>query len=533
LLGCFHDGPRTNPTELDMFVRPPHHLVHFLLGEQVLDEALAEGVTWGEPVAQTEAGVWLGEELYERLLGCSGSNTAVGNFAFYGGYGVGKLAMAQSIAHQRGEPLLIIDCALVREWGEMLPKLLRDAQLYRAVLYFHHWDVLLEEHQPPLALVQGLWGYGGVVIMAGTRPWQVRQVGGQKPLYEVRFPELGYEVRRQIWAYELEVQGVDTAVIPTLQLDDLANHFQFSPGQIRDAVATAQNLSRWQNEPLDQQHLLIACRAHSNQNLADLATKIKLRYTWQDIILPPDTQEQLHELINQARQRPTVHHRWGFGAKLTGKGISALFTGDPGTGKTMSADIIAGELGLDLYKVDLSSLVSKYIGETEKNLDRVFTEATTSNAVLFFDEADAIFGKRSEVKDSRDRYANLEISYLLQRMEAYDGIAILATNMRANLDEAFTRRFDFITDFPFPDAEAREEIWRIHFPPEAPVAEGLDLALLARRYPVAGGNIRKMVLAAAFLAAQAHEPINMTHLFHAARRDYQKMGRLLEDGLFG
>ncbi|MCZ7666771.1 MAG: ATP-binding protein [Chloroflexi bacterium] len=205
----------------------------------------------------------------------------------------------------------------------------------------------------------------------------------------------------------------------------------------------------WRGGPLSTDDLFAASRAHSNQNLTRLATKIQPRYTWEDIVLPADTFTQLREMVNTVKNRPTVYDNWGFDQKLAlGKGLSALFAGESGTGKTMSADIMAGELGLDLYKVDLSTVVSKYIGETEKNLDRIFTEAATSNAILFFDEADAIFGKRSEVKDSHDRYANIEISYLLQRMEMYDGVVILATNLRANLDDAFTRRLHFVVEFP-------------------------------------------------------------------------------------
>lgn len=198
----------------------------------------------------------------------------------------------------------------------------------------------------------------------------------------------------------------------------------------------------------------------------------------------------------------------------------------------MSADIIAGTLGLDLYKVDLSTLVSKYVGETEKNLDHIFREAATSNAVLFFDEADAIFGKRSEVKDSHDRYANIEISYLLQRMETYDGVVILATNMRANLDEAFTRRLHFAIEFPFPEAADREHIWRVTVPEELPLADDVDFGLLAQRFRIAGGNIRNIILAAAFLAAEAGEPLGLAHMLHATRREYQKMGRLIDESLF-
>jgi SpoVK/Ycf46/Vps4 family AAA+-type ATPase len=198
----------------------------------------------------------------------------------------------------------------------------------------------------------------------------------------------------------------------------------------------------------------------------------------------------------------------------------------------MAADIMAGQLGQDLYKIDLSMLVSKYIGETEKNLNRVFTEAQTSNAILFFDEADAIFGKRSEVKDSHDRYANIEISYLLQRMEAYDGVVILATNLRANLDDAFTRRLHFIVEFPFPEASDREIIWQVNVPQETPLNPDVDFGLLARRYRITGGNIRNIIMAAAFLAAETGESVGMKQLLHASRREYQKMGRLIDDELF-
>jgi SpoVK/Ycf46/Vps4 family AAA+-type ATPase len=209
--------------------------------------------------------------------------------------------------------------------------------------------------------------------------------------------------------------------------------------------------------------------------------------------------------------------------------VTVLFAGPPGTGKTMAAEIIAGELGLDLYKIDLSTIVSKYIGETEKNLERIFVEATTSNAILFFDEADALFGKRSEVRDSHDRYANIEISYLLQRMEAYDGVTILATNMRANLDEAFTRRLQFAVDYPFPDEEYRLRIWQALFPPDVPRDADLDFAAMARRFKLAGGNIRNIIVGAAYLAATDGRQVTMEHLIHGTRRELQKMGRLIGD----
>ena len=230
------------------------------------------------------------------------------------------------------------------------------------------------------------------------------------------------------------------------------------------------------------------------------------------------------------RNRPLVLDKWGVGQKLVpSRGITVLFAGPPGTGKTMAAEIVAGELGLDLYKIDLSSIVSKYIGETEKNLENIFHAAESSNAILFFDEADALFGKRSEVRDSHDRYANIEISYLLQRMEAYDGVTMLATNLRANLDEAFTRRLQFAVDFPFPEEKDRLRIWQTLFPPDVPREPDLDFGLLAKRFKLAGGSIRNIIVSSAFLAASNGSLVTMAHLLHSTRRELQKMGRLVED----
>jgi SpoVK/Ycf46/Vps4 family AAA+-type ATPase len=209
--------------------------------------------------------------------------------------------------------------------------------------------------------------------------------------------------------------------------------------------------------------------------------------------------------------------------------VTILFSGPPGTGKTMGAEVIAGDLKLDLYKIDLSTLVSKYIGETEKNLERIFSEAESSNAILFFDEADSLFGKRSEVRDSHDRYANLEISYLLQRMEAYDGVTILATNLRANLDEAFTRRLHFAVNFPFPDEAYRRIIWQTLFPKTVPCDPHVDLDLMAYRFKLAGGNIRNIIVNAAYLAAADGQVVTMEHLLHSTARELQKMGKIVKN----
>jgi hypothetical protein len=272
-----------------------------------------------------------------------------------------------------------------------------------------------------------------------------------------------------------------------------------------------------------------ACRVQARPKLDDLAQRIEPAATWNDLVLSDTGLQTLREVAVHVRRRMTVYQTWGFATKgLRGLGISALFSGVSGTGKTMAAEVLASELRLDLYRIDLSAVVSKYIGETEKNLRRVFDAAEEGGAILLFDEADALFGKRSEVRDSHDRYANIEVSYLLQRMEAYRGLAILTTNLKSALDTAFLRRLRFIVDFPFPDASLRAEIWRRIFPHETPT-ENLDAVKLAQ-LNVAGGNIRNIALNAAFLAADANEPVRMKHLLRAAENEYMKLERSLSDG---
>jgi hypothetical protein len=277
--------------------------------------------------------------------------------------------------------------------------------------------------------------------------------------------------------------------------------------------------------------LAAACRDASRRALGEfggLARRIVPCAGWEDLVLAARHKRQLRAIADQALHRWRVHERWGFARRSgRGLGISALFTGASGTGKTMAAEVLAGELGLELYQVDLSAVVSKYIGETEKNLRRVFDAAEGSGAVLFFDEADALFGKRSEVKDSHDRYANVEVSYLLQRMEQYEGIAILATNLRSALDQAFMRRLRFVVEFPFPDAAERREIWRRVLPLELP-QDGVDVDRLAR-LNLPGGNIRNIALSAAFLAAAENGAVTMRHLRAAAEAECAKLERPLAD----
>jgi SpoVK/Ycf46/Vps4 family AAA+-type ATPase len=316
------------------------------------------------------------------------------------------------------------------------------------------------------------------------------------------------------------------------QIKTLTSQFDLGTQGIRAASAEVlEGLSQGREEAPGAV-LWEACRAQSRPRLDDLAQRIEPAAVWDELVLPELQRQVLREIAVHVRQRSKVYETWGFTTKGTrGLGISALFAGASGTGKTMAAEVLAGELRLDLYRIDLSQVVSKYIGETEKNLRRVFDAAEEGGAILLFDEADALFGKRSEVKDSHDRYANIEVSYLLQRMEAYRGLAILTTNMKNALDTAFLRRIRFIVQFPFPDAAQRAEIWRRIFPADTPT-EDLKVDKLAR-LNVAGGNIRNIALNAAFLAAEAGEPVGMTHLLRAARSEYSKLEKPLTETEIG
>ncbi len=457
--------------------------------------------------------------------------------AFYGPDRGGRQAAAQFVAARLGRSLLQVDLAGLVKAGlspeQALRLALRDARLIGAIPYLGGWDACLAERRPPPHLLAELCRYPAIAIVAGQTRWQAAGIRRERPLFWQTFPLPDFRQRRALWRHFLAPAApAEATEARPGQVDPtpLADQFYLATDQIRDAVATARDAALQHQAPLTVEDLFAAARTHSLTRLGSLARQIRPRYDWADIILPPDQLTLLREIVKTVQGRSIVLEGWGLGQKLaSGRGVTILFSGPPGTGKTMAAEVIARNLGLDLYKIDLSTLVSKYIGETEKNLERIFSEAERSNAILFFDEADALFGKRSEVRDSHDRYANIEISYLLQRMEAYSGVTILATNLRANLDEAFTRRLQFAVAFPFPDQADRSRIWQTLFPPTLPRHPNVDLDLLAARFKLAGGNIRNIIVNAAYLAAGDGGRVTMAHLLHSTGRELQKMGRLIKE----
>ncbi len=363
------------------------------------------------------------------------------------------------------------------------------------------------------------------VVLLGGRGWDPQWSGVVPLLLDACLPAL--EERTALWRLALdgdEPTGIDPA--------EATAGFRLTPEQILRAAQAARLEADGRPSSVDD--LRRGARAQNGAGLERLARRITPRVEWDDLVLPPNVVAQLHELVARVRQRDKVLDGWGLGERTSkGRGIKALFAGDSGTGKTISAEVVARDLGLDLYVIDLSTVIDKFVGETEKNLDRIFAEADRLNGVLLFDEADALFGKRSEVKDAQDRYANVEVAYLLQRMELFDGLAVLTTNLRSNLDEAFARRLDAIVDFPLPEDDDRRRLWALHLRPGLPIADDVDLSFLAQAFKISGGNIHNIVLAAAFLAAADDRPVQMADLIRATEREYRKLGHLVVKGEFG
>ena len=457
----------------------------------------------------------------------------------HGPAGVGKRTAAEALARVLARDLLALDAAALdgatdEDAAAIVRAAGREAWLTGDVLLCESADVLLggERRAARAALLAAVAEAPGPCVLTGTAAWEPGDTlrGRRFVQLELRLPDAGAQVR--LWRAALE----DAPLAGDVDLAALAARLRLSGGQIHDAAATARSIAymRGARAPITAADLGEACRRHTGHRFGGHARKVVARPAWDDLVLPPDRVQRLRELCDHARHRATVFEHWGFDRKLiNGKGLGMLFAGAPGTGKTLAASVIATELGLELYQIDLASVVSKWLGETEKHLGRIFDEAERGHAVLLFDEADALFGKRSEVHDAHDRYANLETSYLLQRIEAYEGIVILASNFRRNLDEAFVRRLRFIIEFPLPDERERLRIWERIWPTETPRAPDLDLGYLAHRFELAGAHLRNIGLGAAFLAAAEGCPVGQRHALHAARREYQKLGKMIDESAFG
>jgi len=514
-------------------------ICEFLLGGHHIDARLAGGVRVLRPSAH-EHPVPIDPEIVAGLWKLAEHQLAPGNpqrrklvLHLHGPQGMGERDLALHLCRGLGCSLLQIDAELLLAKGSQAEHLLRlifrESLLHQAALFVERAEALLQETARPLlnALQVAVTEYGWLVFLSAAHPWIDPSGFPGCTFHSTALPLPAVPICAEVWERTLK-QETPEAASWAMQL---ATQFRLTPAQIEAAVETVRTRKRMEREvtPMRLADLTAACRQHSKHKLRDLAVKIEPKAGWDDIVLPADKIVHLREICSHFQYRYRVFCDWGYGKKLSnGKGLSAIFSGPSGTGKTMAAEVLARELDLDLYKVDLSGVVSKYIGETEKNLRRIFDEAETSNAILFFDEADALFGKRTKVADAHDRYANVETSYLLQKMEEFEGVVILATNLSENMDDAFTRRVRFIVEFPFPDEANRLRIWQSHLAAGTPAAE-VDLGTLAREFSLSGGNIRNIALSAAFSAANEGSNIGLRHVLHGTRREFEKLGRKWRD----
>lgn len=522
-------GVETLAVELEGMVRlsTPQLKLEQLVLPEGLEQQLTQLMRLGSPGERPEEGrpAPVGTE---RLL-----------FSLMGPYGSGRHACAEVLARAWKMRLLDVDLRLLgptlEQSVEPMRLVLREARRLGAMVVFSpleelHGDRPGEERpRSPLLLerfLSTLEPHPGPVVLVGEKPLAVDAQWKRQSLTLTLPAVPDDEARIQLWKRSVKAQGM---LIEPEVLEDIARRFAFTPGQIQDAVRAARGLVR-SRAPLAQEVLPEELHAGSVQQmrsrLESLSRKGGKPFDWGDLILPEGVKQQLQMFEGFVRNRHKVYETWGMGRKMTsGRGIKALFYGTSGTGKTMAASVIASQLNLDLFKVDLSSIVSKWVGETEKNLDRVFTEAGRSHALILFDEADALFGKRGAVERGTDRYSNMEINYLLQRFEEFEGVVILTSNFPRGIDDAFSRRMHFVVEFPFPDKEMRLRLWKAKLPGELPLGSDVRLERLAEKFELSGANIQNVLMGAAFLAAEQHRAVEMFDFMRAIQWEYAKIGR--------
>ncbi|MEH2467352.1 MAG: ATP-binding protein [Nostoc sp.] len=503
--------------------------MHYLFGIQYLDEGLSGMI---EPLQSHNDLVLSHQTIAEKVVAVLLHTPTTGELPviqFHGIESANKRDIAVTVSEMLGLQLNAMSAHLVpvipNELDNFIRLWNREILLSASAILINCDELDTTDMARLRAIAHLIEHLNGVLMITSQDKMTVKQ----RPTvsFDIHKPTL--EEQGAVWREAL------SDLVPQLNgsVNILANQFNLSAVSIQAACAqVAGHLSQKQENSDINNILWDVCRIQARPRLDELAQRIEPGADWEDLVLPQLHKQVLHEVVAHVRQRNTVYGSWGFGGKSTrGLGITALFAGPSGTGKTLAAEVLASVLRLDLYRIDLSSVISKYIGETEKNLRQVFDAAQEGGVILLFDEADALFGKRSEVKDSRDRYADIEVSYRLQSMEAYPGLAILTTNLNSSIDTAFLRRIRFVVQFSFPDTIQRAEIWRRVFPTSTPT-QGLDPMKLAK-LNIAGGNIRNIALNAAFLAADAGESVQMKHLLRATQSEYSKLEKPLTDAEVG
>jgi Winged helix domain, variant/ATPase family associated with various cellular activities (AAA) len=522
------------PTLLRRFLRIEESVSRFLLSEHGTESApSAEMIVPQrriEDLETTEKTKTELQNLSKSLMQQGGENAVV---QFWGGSEAALMPAAEALAATLGRNISYLDLSLTVSDAALAKAAVRDALLWDNIL-------VLDRSRPETAgtepkqqprLEHEIWEHiesTSVPVIVLNSDEQFGTLLRSGSLWRVEVQPPSFESRRRQWQRKLG------GTVPDLDADRLADMFTFDSSFIEQTASLARAMAAYR-DPDDPKpvmsDVLAAGRDLTTPNLQKFAVMLEPKYDWSDLVLPEDRMRQLRSIAARLRYRSLVHRDWGFGDKMErGRGLCVLFSGPTGTGKTMSAEILAKELSLRLFQIDLSAVVSKYIGETEQHLSVIFREAELSQCLLFFDEADSLFSKRTEVKDAHDRYANLEVNYLLQRIEQYRGLVVLATNFQKNLDEAFLRRLQYVLEFPFPDERARAQIWRLQFPGKAPRTSDIDFEFLGTQFKLSGAGIRSVALEAAFLAAEAggaRGEIRIEHVIEAIRHEHHKQGKLV------
>jgi adenylate kinase family enzyme len=523
-IGHVADGPATmRPARL------ADRIVGFLRGHDTVDELVHGLVRIGE-LAPRRTDVVMNPELVQRIARALDDGGNAPRVLLAGPEGAGRGLVAEALFGERGRSSVRIDLGGIVAEGKIAERVaaaLREAALRDAAAIIDGGATI--DRDAPRAVVHAIATSTAelavpVVFTLTTHPsWLVEVVPA---LVELDVPAPPFRERLELWR-----RALAGASVAADDLEIVASRYAFTGATIARAAHRAAQAARLRDPAAPQvtlDDLGDSARLMFSHRLGAMAQRIPIGFQWSDLVLPRDTQEAVREVVRFARYRSFLLEEWGFSAKLPyGRGVSAIMAGPPGTGKTMVAQLLAKELGYDLYRIDLSQVVNKYIGETEKNLARIFDEAETSHAVLFFDEADSLFARRTDVRSSNDRYANLEVNYLLQRMETFDGVTLLATNLEQGLDDAFKRRVRFSIQFELPEEAERKKLWISMFPPKVPLAPNIDWDMMAKRFEMAGGYIKKAALRAALIAAEARRPITTADLVEAARQEYREMGRII------
>lgn len=520
-----------SPTLLRRFMKMNDSVARFLLERQPTVTPLGEFLPAHLQLSELETSGPARQQLQNLAAALTREETEPAVVQLWGNGQAPLKEAAESLAVALGRDVLYVEMAELDYDSAKLAEVARNAVLWDNLLVLDCSRPAAEtDRERQVRAEQQFWkrigGNNGVIVVLNTTDRFV-PIPTQCKLWRIKIDPPGYEARRLSWTHALREKVAD------FDANHLADLFTFSGQrvqQIANLASSSATLRDLESPRPNMNDVMTAARDLTTPNLQRYALMVEPKHTWDDLVLPPDRMRQLHSIVSRLRYRSIVHQDWGFGKKmLRGRGLSVLFSGPSGAGKNLAAEVLASELSLHLFQIDLSAVVSKYIGETESRLSEIFREAELSQSLLFFDEADSLFGKRTEISDAQDRFANMEVNFLLQRMEQYEGLVVLATNFQKNLDDAFLRRLYYAVEFPFPDEAAREKIWRLHLA-GIPVDQDVDVKFLANSFVVAGGSVRNVVLEAAFHAAEElgpKGPISITHLLDALKREYQKQGKLV------